>query len=61
MEKIEIKHPLKGWRKVDKESAIRFVKSMIRHTASLNQPDKIDKINKELLRGTTVKDLLQDK
>ena len=59
MNGIQIKHPLKGWVKVDVESARKFVKCMVKHMASLGQRDKIENINKERLRGITVEELLR--
>lgn len=51
----------KGWKNVDKETAIRFVKNLLDGITTMNKKEKVEWINKTRLKGTTVQELLGEK
>ncbi len=55
---IEVKTHFHGWKKVDKEAAIRWVQHFLKHSI---YPDKkkYEYLNKNKLRGITVEELLE--
>lgn len=55
---IEIKRPITGWQEVGRDEAKRYVLFLLDNTQAIPSSAKVEYINRNMLRGITVQELL---
>ena len=55
---IEIKRPITGWHKVSQDEAKRYALHMMDNITAIPSSAKVEYINRNMLRGITVQELI---